>query len=330
MDVIKILEKMEELNMIRTNRVIGNYMQCYCPLHSNGNEKHPSSGILLNEEYRNGQTYPEGFFHCFSCGKAMSLPNLIEEILKEKNISNRSGLEWLKENVGEFKETEFDYLLPRNIIQDLNNNFALNYIKSKTQQQREYVSEEELKNYRYTIQYMYERKLTDEVIEKFDVGVDLHYVPAEKVREVPCITFPVRDINGNVLFIYRRAINTKNFYMPAGIEKPVYGIYELPKDSSRVILCESIFNALTCYVYGYPALALFGTGTASQLNQLKLLGVKEFILGLDPDEAGERGATKLKKALKSVSIIRKMNIPQGKDINDLDFDTFKKCYDLRI
>ena len=177
---------------------------------------------------------------------------------------------------------------------------------------------------------MYDRKLTDEIIEKFDVGVDLHYVPADRVREVPCITFPVRDITGNTLFIYRRAISKKNFYMPAGLEKPIYGIYELGQTRDSVILCESIFNALTCYVYGYPALALFGTGTQLQIQSLKLLGVKEFILGLDPDEAGERGCKKLRNALKSVAIIRKMDIPQGKDINDLSYDEFISSYENRI
>ena len=330
MDVLSALKKLESLGYVRLNKVIGNWYSAYCPLHSNGNEKRPSSGFLLHDEVRNGQTYPSGMFHCFSCGLAMSLPDLISKILEEHGASNRSGIEWLKENVGGFEEAEFDYLLPRELIKDLNNKFALNYIISQTEKKQEYVSEEELATYRFTTQYMYDRKLTDEVIEKFDVGVDLHYVPAERVREVPCITFPVRDSSGNTLFIYRRAIATKNFYMPQGLEKPIYGLYELGDVRSYVILCESIFNALTCYVYGYPALALFGTGTQSQIKELKLLGVKEFILGLDPDEAGDKGCRKLKNALKSVAIIRRMEIPVGKDINDLTESEFTKAVAERI
>ena len=330
MDVVKVLEKMQDMKMIRLHRIIGNYYQVYCPIHNNGNERKPSCGILLTDEVRNGQKYPEGFAHCFSCGLAMSLPDLISKILEERGISSRSGIEWLKENVGDFEETDFDYLLPRDLVKDLNNKFALNYIINQTKAKTEYVSEEELASYRFTTQYMYDRKLTDEIIEKFDVGVDLHYVPAERVREVPCITFPVRDVDGNTLFIYRRAISTKNFYMPSGLEKPVYGLYELGNNRSSVILCESIFNALTCYVYGYPALALFGTGTQSQIKTLKLLGVKEFILGLDPDDAGERGCKKLKNALKSVAIVRRMNIPLGKDINDLTEEEFNKSVAERL
>ena len=330
MDVVKVLEKMQQMKMIRLHRIIGNYYQVYCPIHNGGNERKPSCGILLHDEVRNGQTYPEGFAHCFSCGLAMSLPDLITKILKEHGVDNRSGLEWLKENVGGFEEAEFDYLLPRDLVKQLNNKFALNYIVSQQQSKKEYVSEEELQSYRFTTQYMYDRKLTDAIIEKFDVGVDLHYIPEGRVREVPCITFPVRDKDGNTLFIYRRAINSKNFYMPAKLEKPVYGIYELQNCRNSVILCESIFNALTCYVYGYPALALFGTGTQAQMKQLQLLGVKEFILGLDPDDAGERGSKKLKNALKSVAIVRRMDIPVGKDINDLTFDEFSIALESRL
>lgn len=330
MDIENVLIKLENLGYLRLNKVIGNWYSAYCPLHSNGNERRPSSGFLLHDEVRNGQTYSAGFFHCFACGKAMPLPELISEIFKEKGINSKSGLDWLKENVEGFEESEFDFLLPRDLVKQLNNNFALDYIHSISNKNKKYVEESELQKYRFTTQYMYDRKLTDEVIEKFDVGVDLNYIPPGKVRKVPCITFPVRDKDGNTLFVYRRAIKTKNFYMPSGLEKPIYGIYELAEGTNSVILCESIFNALTCYVYGYPGLALFGTGTASQIKQLQLLGVKEFILGLDPDDAGRRGSNKIKNALKSVAIVRKMEIPVGKDINDLTFDEFKAAFNSRL
>ena len=331
MDVVKVIEKLESMNLLRTYRIIGEYYQVYCPVHAGGNERKPSCGVLIHEQVRNGQQYPEGFAHCFSCGKAWSFQEFVQAILDQKGIRSSSAIEWLKENVLGFEVTDnFDYLISRETVQNLNSNYALSYVKKLTASKEEYVSEDELAKYRYTVPYMYERKLTDAVIEKFDVGVDLEFVPADRVKKVPCITFPVRDRNGNVLFVYRRAIEKKNFYMPAGLEKPVYGLYELPANSSRVILCESIFNCLTCYVYGYPALALFGTGTVNQLNTLKRLGVKEFVLGLDPDEAGQRGSNKLKRALKSTAIIRRMEIPEGKDINDLEKDEFLEAYNERM
>ncbi len=330
MDVVAVVDKLDELGILRANRIIGNWYSIYCPIHSDGQEKHPSCGVLIHEEFRNGQVYPEALVHCFSCGLAKPLSDVVNDVLKNKHISEKSGLEWLKENIPEFEEVEFDYLVPQGLIQALNGNFAVNYVKSKSKNQIKYVEESELANYRFTVPYLYERKLTDSVIEKFDVGVDLHFIPPGRKREVPCVTFPVRNIDGNVLFIYRRALNTKQFYMPAGLEKPIYGLYELENSATSVILCESIFNALTCYVYGYPALALFGTGTKSQISELQRMGIKEFILGLDPDDAGISGCRKLKKALQSVAIVRRMDIPESKDINDLSYSEFMEALENRV
>ena len=80
----------------------------------------------------------------------------------------------------------------------------------------------------------------------------------------------------------------------------------------------SILNALTCWRYGIPAVALMGTGSSSQFEILKRLPVKSYILGLDPDPAGQAGAQRIKHALKGYKLLYKYNIPQGLDINDLD------------
>lgn len=331
MEIQEIVDKLDEFGVIRKSRIIGDYYQIYCPLHNDGHEKKPSSGILLHDEVRNGKSYPAGFWHCFSCGRAMSLSQLLQEIINQRGINSSEILTWIDQNVTNVEaSSNFDYLIgDRDVIKKLNSKLAVNYLNSLTKDRPTYVSEDELAKYRYTVQYMYDRKLTDEVIEKFDVGVDLNYIPAGRKRKKPTITFPVRDKAGNTLFIYRRSISDKNFYMPQGLEKPVYGLYELDPDAKSVILCESIFNALTCYVYGKPALALLGTGTPSQVAQLKNLGVNEFVLGLDPDEAGERGCVKLKRALSSVAFVRRMPIPAGKDINDLTKDEFYESYDER-
>lgn len=133
----------------------------------------------------------------------------------------------------------------------------------------------------------------------------------------------MRDIKGRSLFIVRRAISIKRFYIPNDIQKPVYGIYELPRGCQSVVIVESCFNALTSVRYGKPAVALLGTGTPYQIEQLKRLGVREFILGFDPDEAGERATRRLKKALKSVALVWQFEgIPEGKDINDLSEEEF--------
>lgn len=331
LDMVQVVEKLDELGLIRASKIVGSYYQIACPSHNDGNERHPSCGILLHDEIRGGEKYHAGWCHCFACGYTASLPEVVELVLGRNKVHSKSGLEWLQENIPGFEEPEFDYLIPQDVSKALQDKFAINYIKSLVETKPvKYVSEEELSKYRFTVDYMYERKLTDEIISKFDVGVDLHYKPEGRKKEIPCITFPVRDEKGNVLFIYRRSLNTKMFFMPEGLDKPVYGVYELPDDCKSVILCESIFNALTCWVYGYPALALFGTGTPQQINHLKRLGCKEFVIGLDPDKSGNSGYKRLKKGLKDVAIIRRINgIPEGKDINDLTKEEFEELHSMR-
>jgi len=328
MDVTKILEKLSQLGYVRLNKIVGNYYSVYCPFHNNGNEKKPSCGVLLREEYRNGQRYPEGWWHCFSCGAAYTMPQAISEILKSRSIS-QSGLDWLKQNIPDFQEYEIDLLIPQDLMMATSNNFALNYIRSKQGQEVSYVSEEELASYRYTVPYMYERKLTDEIIEKYDIGVDLKWVPPGRNKPVPCITFPVRDKQGRTLFFCRRSIQGKLYNYPQGVTKPVYGIDMIPQGCKSVIIMESCINALTAEVYGYDAVALLGTGNSYQMKQLRELGVSEYVICTDGDDAGRRAAEKLKNALRSVALVWVMPMPDGKDANDLTKEEFDQIYSMR-
>ena len=331
MDVELILNKMQDMNLIRLARKTGNYYQVYCPIHNNGQEKKPSCGILLQSEYRNGRSYPQGFCHCFSCSWAKSLPDTLTEILKNKNIG-KSGLDWLKENIPGFEaeEVDFDYLIPQTLYQSLEASYAVNYINSQIiSESRSYVSESELASYRLTVPYMYKRGLTDEIIAKYDIGYDANYIPSGRKNPVPCVTFPVKDKKGNTLFLCRRSIEGKHFFMPSNITKSVYGLYELPKNCTSVIICESCFNALTASKYGYNAVALLGTGTPYEINQLKELGVQEFVLCLDGDEAGHKGAAKLKRALSKCAIVWTIDMPADKDVNDCTKEEFDSFYDNR-
>ena len=325
MDVVKILETLSAVGLIRLSRITGDYYQIYCPIHNDGNERKPSCGVLLHDVYKNHTKYPAGWTHCFSCGYVNSLPDLITDILKSKSISG-TGMQWLKDNIPGFKiDYDEDSLIPSSLAKSLNSKYAINYINDiQSDNKLEYVSEEELAKYRYTVPYMYDRKLTDEIIEKYDVGVDMNWVPEGRKKPIPCITFPVRDIKGNTLFICRRSIKGKFFHYPEYVTKPLYGIYELPENCKSVLIVESCFNCLTAVKYGQPAIALLGTGNSYQIQQLKELGIKNIILGFDPDNAGARATAKIKKALKNIAMVWTYEgIPEGKDINDLSYDEFK-------
>lgn len=330
MDIEKVVLKLQSQGMIRPNRIVGQYYTMCCPFHNNGNEKKPSAGIRLSEEYRNGQMYPAGFFHCFSCRKALILQDFIKELLIIHDISTPVEM-WMEQNIDGFNpNVEFEYLVPRDMMKALNDKFAIQDLKAKTSTDQVYIDESELSQYRFTVQYMYDRKLTDSVIELFDVGYDANFIPYGRKKPVPSVTFPVRDTSGRTLFICRRSIEGKAFYLPKGVEKPLYGLYELPKGCKSAIIAESCFNVLTSYVYGYPCVGLLGTGTPYQIQQLKSLGVNEFVIATDPDDAGDKGAAKLKRELKQVAMVRRMNLPEGKDLNDLTKEEFDICYRNRL
>lgn len=337
-DIIHVLHILESHNLIRLNKDLGNWYSCYCPYHNDGQERRASSGISLTSEYTGGKTLDSGTFNCFTCHTVRSLPELIIDLLKFKHI-NQDSKEWISQNIPELleyidsQESEFESLLPKDLVQQLNNAFALKYIHAKTNTLDDTaISEDELSKYRFTTEYMYQRGLTDEIIQNYDIGVDLEFIPPERKRKVPCITFPVKDTSGCVIYICRRSISGKAFYLPKGIDKQIYGLYELSQNVPIVTITESCFNCLTAVRYGYPAIALLGTGSWDQIKQLKRLGVKEFILCFDGDEAGHRATKRLKQSLKSVAIVRSVTIPDGMDLNDLwqDEKYIKTLFEQRI
>ena len=324
--ITSIVDKLSSFGLIRTNKVSGDWYQCYCPIHNEGKERKPSFGISIHDQVRNGKKYPAGGCHCFSCGYVNTLRGLVEDILKNRKVSIEA-VKWIEDNVPELGHNiEYDKLVDPKLTESLVSSLIVNDLKSHMRKEPTYVSEEELASYRFIVPYMYERKLTDEIIEKFDVGFDKDWIPPGRKKPVPCITFPVHDYQGRTLFICRRSIQGKLYNYPAGVTKPVYGIDMIPKDCKSVIVCESIINALTLWTWGYVAVALLGTGNDYQITQLQRLGAHELVLCMDGDEAGSRATDRLKNQLKSVCLISRIKMIEGKDVNDIDKNTFDSLY----
>ena len=324
MNVDLILEKMSDMELIRLNRPMDKWYSIYCPFHNGGNEKRPSAGVTRESEYRNGIHYNQGVFNCLACHTTYPIDKFVTEVLKTKNIS-KSGLDWLKENIPGFTEedSDFEYLIPQDLMQQTINNFAIQQLKQLENPNR-YISEEELSKYRFTVPYMYERKLTDAIIEEYDIGFQADWIPPGRKKPVPCITIPVRDKQGRTLFFCRRSIEGKLYNYPEGVTKPLFGIDRVRGKS--IIICESAINALTARVYGYQAVALLGTGNSYQMQQLKELGADEFVICTDGDEAGRKAAEKLKKSLHNIAIVWVIKMPDGKDLNDCTKEEFDRLY----
>jgi hypothetical protein len=336
MDVEEVLHKMESMDLIKLHKISGDYYQVYCPvLHDGRYESKPSCGILLHDIVRNGKHLPAGWCHCFSCGLAKPLPATLSRILRERNI-DLSGVEWLKENVPGFTgydDPDVETIVTAEQQQIYNSKFMPNYMNSSITKEFKYpiVPESELATYRQTVPYMYQRGLTDEIIEKYDIGYDPNFTLSGKNqgKPIPCVTFPVRNLKGETLFLCRRSIAGKLFHYPQGVEKSVYGLYELPDNPKEVIICESCFNALTLVKYGYNAVALLGTGTSYEMQQLRRSGIPTFTLCLDGDTAGQKATKKLKRALKDVAIVWTMHMPEDRDANQCTKEEIDQIYALR-
>lgn len=251
-----------------------------CPFHKEGQEKKASCGIRKED----------GWVHCFTCNESCSLEQMISRIFGKDDLG-QFGLNWLKNNF------LVDILSDRQIILDIDRKLV------KNNSPKSYIDETELVQYRFYHPYMYQRKMTNEVIEIFDIGYD---------KNTNCITFPVRDKKGNCLFIARRNVDIKFFNYPRDVEKPVYGIYELyqlkefPKE---IYICESMIDAITLWVYNKYALALNGLGTQYQFKQLNELPCRKYILATDNDEAGQQAKKRLRANIKS-KIITEIKLPK--------------------
>ena len=313
------------------------HIQVQCPYHSNGQERKPSAGIRKSD----------GVFHCFACGEVHSLQEVITHCFGHyDDIVGVFGVKWLMRNfasiqVEERKDVEIDYYRVRSTY-DKSVVDNLHYTDGENNQGRNkgFVVESELDKYRYYHPYWTKRGITDEnIIELFDLGYD---------KETDCITFPVRDIKGNCLFIARRSVKTKYFNYPQGVEKPLYGLYELSciagwygnqlskvtgngnvyvgldwkEPINEVIITEAMIDGLTCWQYGKYAVALNGLGNQRQFTELQQLPCRELILATDNDEAGMKARDRIRKNVRN-KIITEYILPKGKkDINELSKEEF--------
>lgn len=279
-------------------------IQTCCPFHKNGQERKPSFGILTKDY--NGQK--AGICHCFTCGWSGSLQEMISNCFGYDDFGV-FGEKWLIKNfltvqVNSRQELELDI------------NRMVNHTDIK------YVSEAELDSYRYYHPYMWKRKLTPEIVDMFDIGYD---------KKTECITFPNRDKDGNCLFVARRSVKTKFFNYPKNVQKPVYGVYELfqlETFPSEVIICESMLDALTCWVYGKYAVALNGLGDSNQFKTLRELPCRKYILATDNDVAGMQARPKISGNIPNKLFAQYILPNERKDINELSKEEFDNLTEI--
>ena len=224
-------------------------------------------------------------YHCFSCGAAGSFVDMMFDIYKPIELTDLKTTREEDDWVLESREKK-KIQIPT---------VHLDYNVGLTK-------------------YLQKRQLTQEVCQEYLVG----YKDDE-------VVFPVRNHQGNIIFYVTRNVYKKEYKLSKD-EKPLYGVYELlqrEKHPNYCFIVESPINALTLRVWGYNAIALMGTGSKNQMDEILQLPIREFILCFDGDSAGREATKKFYKSLVT-RIITPVYMYEGKDINDLNKEEFIK------
>lgn len=292
-DILQDIKSASHDNYLRDIKRDGANVNITCPFHKDGQENKPSAYVYNNTD---DDRVPFGYMHCFTCGKMVPLQGIVSKCL---HISYEEAELWLIEHYSN-TFVEAAYNLPE--------------IDLSKPEPKKYLDESILDRYAFMHPYHFQRGLSEEVIKAFKLGYN---------KETNSVTFPVWDDKNHLVGITERSVSNKRYHIPAGMDKPVYLLNFIKQwNITDVIVCESQINALTCWSWGYPAIALFGTGTKSQYELLSKSGIRVFHLALDGDLAGRTGTLKLINNLPDWAIVDVIEIPNGKDVNDLTKEEF--------
>ena len=125
------------------------------------------------------------------------------------------------------------------------------------------------------------------------------------------IVFPIRDITGRIVaFQGRLRMNShikdqpKYIFYPPKAILPLYPTRVTPI-KSRVILVEGIYDVVNLHDKGLTnSLCMFGVNNMNEqkLQLLKMTGVDQVDIILDPDEAGQKAAEKTQELCENVGL----------------------------
>lgn len=285
----------------------GSDLMVTCPFHSGGKEHNPSCGVLLKEKVTKSKTYEAGTVHCYTCGYTADLPQFVADFLGLENPL--AGFKWL---VG-----KYNYSTQEREALDLN-------LYRGTDRKISYMDETDVKEYQHNLlnssrayNYLQSRGIFGKVMSEYEVGYD----PLDDV-----VLFPVKDLDGRVLFYKGRSVAGKSFYNAKDIDKSsvVYGLYELCRSGAdpdtKIWITESEIDALSLREKGEAAVALMGSHISeAQCKELEKTPYRRFVLATDNDPAGRKGAALIKRELipKGFRFTNLLWRTSLKDVNEL-------------
>lgn len=270
--------------------------------HKGGFERHPSCQVFADPD---DEFTEYGKVHCFSCGYSASLPKFVGYCFEE---DEKFGEEWLLLRC----ETAF--------ISDIK--YLPEITIDKPKESVQLLDESELKKYQYYHEYMWKRKLSKEIVDRYEVGYD----PKQNM-----LIFPVRDEKSRLRFVTGRSVTSHRFMIPKDTDKPVYLLYDMiRRNVNHVYICEGQIDALYLNSIGLEAVALIGTGSRYQYEILNKSGIRNFTLMLDGDAAGRKGIQRFQSNIRDDVLVNVIYLPEGKDVNDLSKEEIYKLIGINL
>lgn len=188
----------------------GSDLMCTCPFHANGKEHNPSCGVLLQQKVTKDKTYEAGTVHCYTCGYTADLPQFVADLLGLS--SPVEGFKWLV--------NQYNYQTEERELPDLDMYRGSTAKSSVLEESLVKQYTQNLLQSEEACRYLHKRRIANWVLEAYELGFD----PEDKT-----VLFPVRGMDGKVIFYKGRSIAGKHFYNAKEVDKTsvVFGLWEI-------------------------------------------------------------------------------------------------------
>ena len=293
-----------------------------CPFH---NEKSPSFSVSPSKQ----------MYYCFGCGAG---GNVLTFIMEYENYSFPEALKYLADRVGvELPQQEMNEEMKRQ--QDLRSRILeMNKMAAKY-----YYYQLRSEQGSQAMNYLQDRKLSDETIHKFGLGYstkygnDLYkYLKSKGISDELLaqsglmnvdekrgmydkfwnrVIFPIMDVNGRVIGFGGRVMGDGK---PKYLNSPETKVFDKSRNlyglniarTSRkkyMLVCEGYMDVISMHQAGFTnAVASLGTALTSQHASLLKRYTDEAILTYDSDEAGVKAALRAIPLLKEAGVATKV------------------------
>lgn len=342
----------EIINEIRNNtdivEVISNYVNLtksgknyfgICPFHD---DNHPSMSVSPDKQ----------IYKCFSCGATGNVFTFVSQfehisfIDAVRLLGNKLGYE-IKENTNK-KNNKTSYE-----IYDLANKFFQNNINTPLGIN--------------AINYLHNRKINDEMIKKFGIGLSLNKnkltevleskkYPLNKLIELGLttengndffqnrITFPIWNLEGEVIAFSGRIYNTtdnskyvnskeSSIFKKGNILYNYHNVREFTKKNDKVILMEGFMDVIRASSVGINnCVASLGTSVTKEQVELLKRMTDNVILCFDGDKAGKHASIVVSEIFEQINtsvkiVLLEDNLDPDEYILKYGYDKFKNKID---